>query len=159
MAYDVGFGAADIGDDGLWFEVRRDGGKDERNLRDRCSDDDYVGIGERGRDIVRGFIDYAKLQRRLQIVAGTTDADHMLYGMGALERERERSADQANAEDEQFIQWIKRKREQKPDCSMWHQPYRRAFKRENARGESKSGASVQGSICTETPFARRWPLL
>ena len=58
-------------------------------------------------------------------IAGATNADDVLHRMRAFERERERAADQADAEYEQFIQWFERKLK-KPDCSMRHMPFRKA---------------------------------
>lgn len=110
MMQHIGFGTAYVSDDGMRPKMGCDVGQDDRDLRDWRRNDDDVCICQGLCRAASGDIDDAELKRLPQVLVCTIQAYDLLYGLRAFERQSQRAADQADAENEQFVQWEIRQR-------------------------------------------------
>ncbi len=101
---DVALRAAGVGDDGLRLEDRRDRLQDRAELRHRRRDQHEVRTARRRGRVGRRGVDRAALERELEVRRTAPGADHLAAGAGLLQRERERAADQADADHRDFAE-------------------------------------------------------
>ena len=100
---DVALGAAGVGHHRLRREMRRDPAHDGGHLPDRRREQHEIGALDRERGIARRLVDHAQLERGGEVRARAPDADDELYRARALQRERERAADQPDADDDELV--------------------------------------------------------
>ena len=98
----VALGAAGIGDDRAWFEVRRHRREDRIGLSDRRREQHQIGAVERARPLVGDLVDHAERARTLEHFAPAPHADDALDDTRAPQRERKRTADQTDAADDEL---------------------------------------------------------
>lgn len=94
----VALGAAGIGDEGVFPQMRREGFQHLGHLRHRGGQHDHIGRAECCRAIGDG-IDEAQRFRRLQGLAAAAEADDFADDTGLFQHRGERAADEAYADD------------------------------------------------------------
>ena len=100
----IAFGTAGIGDHGLCRQMRRNRCHHRRHLPDRDGQHHQIRILHRAGRIDRNPVDHPKTQRLLQISRSASDADDFPHRSGLAQGQREGTADQADADDDEFIQ-------------------------------------------------------
>jgi hypothetical protein len=100
----VGLGAAAVGDDRMWLQMRRQRFHHRRHLAHRHAEQDQIGPVERRRPVGCDYIDHPKPQRLLQWSARTSHADDLQIApqrqRRLLQGQRERTADQPDTADD-----------------------------------------------------------
>ena len=104
LAHHVALGAAAIGDDGFRSEVRSDARHQFRHLPNRCRQHDQIGIGDFRCHILADAIDDAELLRMNQRLFAAPEADQRFHLMRFSQCQRERTADQSDAENNDFTE-------------------------------------------------------
>ena len=92
-------GAAGVGHYRMRRQRRRDTRENAGHLSDRRPDQHQIGAGNGMRNIGLGLVDHAQTQRILQILAAAADTDHLPDHTRLFQRQRKRTADQADAND------------------------------------------------------------
>ena len=104
----VAFRAARIGDDGAGLQMRRDGRQNSARLRHGRGDQHQVGAKQGIGHVAADRVDDAQFQRARQRGRRAAHADHGLNRARVFQGARERAADQAHAEDDDFVQCRRR---------------------------------------------------
>ena len=104
----VAFRAARIGDDGAGLQVRRDGRQDGPRLRHGRGQQHQVGARHGTGHVAADGVDDAQFERARHRRGRAAHADHRADRARVLQGARERAADQAHAEDDDFFQCRRR---------------------------------------------------
>ena len=98
--------AAGVGDACAGPEVRGDRCKQRRELRHGCGDQHDVGVTHLGAPRLverQRAVDHLALDGGVEIRARAADADHLAHDARTLQRQRTRSADEPDADDEELV--------------------------------------------------------
>jgi hypothetical protein len=99
----VGLGAAGVGDDGVRFQMRQQRGQDRARLRHRRRQQHQVGAGSAWRGSVAVSSTMPSSSARFK-ACSERSSPTMARAAGRLQAQRERAADQADADDDDLFE-------------------------------------------------------